>query len=286
MINAATVKALNKLKNQDVHLGNFLAEAHKTIEMIGSTAHNIAKGVSAFQRKNPLDWLAVKGTETGRLPRNLWCTIPNAWLQLQYGWNPLMSDIVGSMLHLYRRSRFEIPFVRVHSKQEDVIESTTSLSGAHAGSCDVTWQHNRAVNCFLVYQMANPTLAELSSLGLINPAEIVWELMRYSFVVDWFLPVGAWLSALTADVGYTFVTGGYSNISRMECKGVGSPYGFVNQPGVVDYQLAPPVISGRMTEFQRTCFSGSPVPGLYVKNPLSTLHAANAIALLAQVFSR
>jgi hypothetical protein len=33
------------------------------------------------------------------------------------------------------------------------------------------------------------------SLGLVNPAEIAWEVVPYSFVVDWFLPIGSYISA-------------------------------------------------------------------------------------------
>jgi len=33
------------------------------------------------------------------------------------------------------------------------------------------------------------------SLGLVDPVQIAWEVVPYSFVVDWFLPIGTYLSA-------------------------------------------------------------------------------------------
>jgi hypothetical protein len=34
------------------------------------------------------------------------------------------------------------------------------------------------------------------SLGLTDPLSVVWEIIPYSFVVDWFLPVGTYLENL------------------------------------------------------------------------------------------
>jgi hypothetical protein len=164
-----------------------------------------------------------------------------------------------------------------------VSEIHTTLAGASGGQCDVTWQNDYEVRVFLVYKLLSPVLAEMSSLGLINPAEIVWELLPYSFVVDWFVPVSAWLSALTADVGFSFLTGGYSNKAEIRAPVVSGATGFSNG-SITHYDLVSPSYFGRNKAFVRTCFEGSPVPGFYVKNPLSFTHVANAAALLKQAF--
>nr|QDH89095.1 MAG: hypothetical protein H2Bulk34326_000004 [Leviviridae sp.] len=283
LINATLTKALNNLKSQDIHLGNFLAEGHKTIDMVANTANKIANQVIRFRSKYPGDWLKVVGTQIGGLQRNLWCTIPNAWLQLQYGWIPLLSDIVGAMMHLARRDRFEIPYVSAHATGNNNVVTNSQLSGAQGGVVKYAWLQKQQVRVFLVYRLRSPALAELSSLGLINPAEIIWETTRYSFVVDWFLPVSAWLSALTGDVGYDFVTGGFSNTTKMDATSSGGVTGADNSASRT-YALSAPTFQGRMTVFSRSCYAASPVPGLYVKNPLSLVHMANAMALLQQAF--
>jgi hypothetical protein len=33
-------------------------------------------------------------------------------------------------------------------------------------------------------------------LGLLDPATVLWEIIPYSFVVDWFLPIGSYLDNL------------------------------------------------------------------------------------------
>lgn len=285
MINATLVKALNKVKSQDLHLGNFLAEGNKTVAMLVSTTHTILSAVRQFKRRYPLDWQIVRRVQRGGLRRQDWCFIPNSWLQLQYGWIPLMSDLYGGLNHLYRRSRFEVPFVRGHAanKSSATVETEAQGSVGDVWKAKCEWEQQQKVTVVLYYQIQNPQLAELSSLGLINPVEIVWELLPYSFVVDWLVPISDWLSALTADVGMTFLTGSISSKTKMRFKSSR----FSAFPGNVihvDGNPSLPTYGGTAESFQRTCLTSSPVPGLYVKSPISLKHAANALALLAQAF--
>ena len=47
----------------------------------------------------------------------------------------------------------------------------------------------------------NPNLYLLQQLGLLNPASIAWELVPYSFVLDWFSNIGQVLGQFTAFAG-------------------------------------------------------------------------------------
>jgi hypothetical protein len=282
-INMIEAKALNKLKNQDIHLGNFLAEAKQTMTLFSDNAIKIANQVRNFRRRYPDDFARAAGLQRPGLPRKLWCNIPNGWLELQYGWKPLMSDIYGAIHHLARTRRKDLDIVEVKAAGKDTAISYTYPLGDDSFAAEVPWEHIQQVFIGLKYQVMNAELAELSSLGLINPLEIVWEVTKYSFVVDWFLPVGTWLSALTADVGLNFLSGYYSVLSQMSVNGghlTGRPTN-----AVVSGDVSPPGYSGTYKNFVRKCYTSTPVPGLYFKNPLSGLHIANASALLIQAFS-
>ncbi|DAD51542.1 TPA_asm: maturation protein, partial [ssRNA phage Gephyllon.3_5] len=282
LINKALVKALNRLKDQEFHLGNFLGEGRQTIDLIGGTVKYIARQVTQFRRDNlPIVWELVKKYERGSLPKELWNCIPNAWLQLQYGWIPLMSDVVGSANHLARLSIEQKPLVFTKGQAkliEDVVQPIVSPI-LTANTASATWEREQKVFVNLVYGLNSPALVQLSQLGLINPAEIVWEVTRFSFVVDWFLPIGSWLSSLTGDVGYNFVTGGISRktVARFKSSSIKT-----TSAGAQNVQA--PWFTGDTSYFDRSCYTSSPVPGLYVKNPLSHMHALNAFSLLLQAF--
>jgi hypothetical protein len=281
MYNKALVKALNRLKDQEFHLGNFLAEGQQVVDLVGGTAKSIAQSVLHFRRRNPKQvWDLIKSYERGNLPRHLWRCIPNSWLQLQYGWIPLMSDVEGAANHLARLSIEQKPLVftrgsaKIEEEQDCPIASIYSVNSAVA-----TWVVTRKAMVNLVYGLETPALVQLSQLGLINPAEIVWEITRYSFVVDWFVPIGGWLSSLTGDVGYNFVTGGLSRKTLARFKS-----SHVTRTSSDAKNVEAPEFTGTIDNFARGCYTSSPVPGLYVKSPISLKHAANGIALLVQAF--
>lgn len=281
MINACLTKALNKLKSQDVHVGNFVAEFHQVIDMFRGHVSNIASQVRKFRDRYPKDFAKARGLEKGGLPRVNWCEIPNRWLELQYGWKPLMSDIYGGLQHLEKRVKKNSTLnVTVRSFHQDVVDDSVTFSSVGLFDATAHFLNQRTVRIFLVYGLASPGLAELSSLGLINPAEIIWETTRFSFVVDWFVPVSNWLSAVTAPTGYDFISGGQSVKSRRIFKGST----LANMGSIPVFYYSHLNIRGSAEYYTRTCYASSPVPGLYVKNPISFEHAANALALLAQAF--
>ena len=275
-VNRALVAALEKLRAEQFNLGLFAAEAKQTSRLLTKTFTAIAKASKRYRDGKPFYWRQAKKFE-GHVRRGLWCKIPEDWLELQYGWKPLMADVAGAVTHLYNRSRFSIPYVEVkHSLVEDGYVSQ-EVNGPLPGGGTLRHRFKRGVVVYLVYGLENPILAELSSLGLLNPASLVWEKMPWSFVVDWALPIGQWLNAMAGDAGYSFVTGGYTRWYKSSPERL-TPHVL---PSVNTYE---PSLRGRSVRVNRTCFSSSPFPGLYVKNPLSPTHLNNAMALLQSVY--
>jgi len=129
------------------------------------------------------------------------------------------------------------------------------------------------------YSVEPSYLSNLSQMGLLNPAEVAWELTPWSFVVDWFVPVGNVLEALTARVGVTFIDGFTSwkveSTYEDECIPSGNVYG----PVVVNTQR----MYRHNRGFERSKLTSFPVPGFYYKSPFSSKHALNALALLRQL---
>lgn len=286
--NRLEVKALNKLKNQDIHLGNFIAQSRQTVNLVGGFAWKAAHDVTRFQRQFPKDWETVKRIQTGSLLKKYWSLIPSRWLALQYGWIPLMSDVIGSCAALDKAAREPGGVFSVSASYDEEFNPVRRWLAASGSSyVDIENKGKHAATIRLWYELMNPVLAELSSLGLINPLECLWEVARYSFILDWVLPIGEWLSALTGDVGYQFKGGHYSVLSKGRYRVVKS---FLEDNTVsgartqVQGDIVTP--AGENFLFNRTCYLSSPVPGVYVKNPVSLAHLANGLSLLASALQR
>lgn len=50
-------------------------------------------------------------------------------------------------------------------------------------------------------EVINDSLLTLDQCGLINPLSVAWELVPFSFVVDWFLPIGTYINSMSDYAG-------------------------------------------------------------------------------------
>lgn len=279
LVTQAKVKALNKLKNSNFNLGVFLGEAKETQSLLIQTVGRIASSVTNFRRgASRKTWNAIVGRGGERGGK-----IPDAWLEVQYGWNPLMSDVLGSCQYLDALSRGNPPVMNVKATAFDRSVVNNHGTGTYGSTFTHRWDYRLLASVSLWYELQNPTLHELASLGLLNPLEIVWELVPYSFVIDWFLPVGSWLSTLDAAAGFKYVSGTTSTMIRYD---VSAPDYTLRQPYGPSYEIIGGGlgVSGRGFAMNRVVEGSSPVPGLYVKSPISAGHIANAMSLLISAF--
>jgi hypothetical protein len=131
--------------------------------------------------------------------------------------------------------------------------------------------------------MANTGSYLLESAGLVNPLSIAWELLPWSFVVDWFIPVGNTLEAMTAGYGLNDNGGWITEHvnTKLLIKHIVD-----EDDGTDGYRRVTP---GSFLEerfaFSRYCFIAWPEwTGFYTApNPYSSAHGFNAMALLRQL---
>jgi hypothetical protein len=152
-----------------------------------------------------------------------------------------------------------------------------------AGRCQA--QGSRGVRTKVYYVIDNAALRESAKLGLINPLLVGWELVPYSFVIDWFLPIGNMLEALDATVGTQFVSGTQTRWCDIDLTG----FTREDYTGKVDWpysEMTPLPFSGKIYSISRENLFGYPIVLPYVKNPFSTGHLINAVALARNLFKR
>jgi len=279
---AAVNKALSALKNQKVNLGVAFAERKETAELFLSVAKKISKQVEHYKSLSPKKWRKVLGEGKRGSSKD----IPKDWLELQYGWKPLLSDVHGACQAIENKDRDGDAYRatvhgRVSSQISDSFIKTSDYSSAIYANCKVEGNHR--CHCRLDYVLENPLLATLAQMGVTNPVEIVWERVPYSFVVDWFLPVGNYINLWDADLGWRFIGGSVGKLSKFKVSG---PI-VLNQDREPYWALQS---SGHYVEnghnFERVVFSSSPSPRLpSFKQPLTSGHIANAMSLLVSAFS-
>lgn len=285
LLDKALISARNKLKNMKVDLGTAFAERRQTAELVGDTAFRIARSALALRKgdwRRSLSYLGVipkKGKRYHRSQRPKGSSFPRKWLELQYGWKPLLSDVHGALSALENRDRSDWRVTSKGGANKKVVYPTYTKSENAFYTDTVCFEERR---CYVRIDAipSNDSLASLSSVGVTNPLNVAWELVPFSFVVDWFVPVGSYLQSLDALTGYddVHVSTTHTRRTRWDTSCRFREAGF----------------KGVFTECYKEDFSlersvGTSVPfptRPHVKDPLSLGHFANAMSLLVTAFGK
>lgn len=268
--NRLITECINKVADPKMELGNFLAQGGKTASEIAHLMLRVLRAYRAARSGNVSGVaraLGVGSLSFGGTSKD----VAKLWLEHRYGWLPLLSDIKDLSGVLSKGLGDKAPILHATRNLQDRYPWSPIGNQGYADLTGVMLVNRR---CKLWYVLDDITLFRLSQLEVINPLEVAWELLPYSFVIDWFLPVGNLLAAWTGTWGLTYLdgcittraegaAGGFHKhgMTGWEFSGIPS-FWELNQMGMLREPLA------------------TAYPGLYVKSPFSWLHAANALALL------
>jgi hypothetical protein len=179
--------------------GQDIVEIKQTLESIIHPLSSLRKHVSTYF----LNLAKIKGkyqrirTLSGR-NRSLAKALSDTYLEWTFGWNPLASDIAQGIVDLSKsRNRFES--TPVHASAKGIYQGTLSdLVNTNADHCFIVGSQKftaeysiklkGAVNAY--YQGTPPTLRQNLQLLPEDFAPTVWNVLPYSFVIDYFLNVG------------------------------------------------------------------------------------------------
>jgi hypothetical protein len=219
----------SKLDQVDLETLVTIAELPKAIKMIAERAQDLT--------------CAYKNVKKGRIGAALECVVSNsspkrrakaekvgkkAWartkdasstfLEMKYGWNPAIYDVYSAMEALDKSWSDEPADVKIKTGSV----RTEPLKWTRLGVEKYGHVYSSTGNAKEIYtvtgfvRVTDPELRRLASLGLLNPALVAWELIPFSFVWDWFNPIGNWLHSLTADVGTTWIRGSEGYMRKLK----------------------------------------------------------------------
>jgi len=199
--NDAAIKVLGKMADAKVNLAVAYAEATKTSNLILDTARRIDRAYRALRKGN----FKVVARELNITPSK----VHKTWLEYKYGWMPLLMDVKGSAEFFAQQSLTRSPKFTCTAVTEQVQYLAGTDNLGKLGGAGTDWIANyvleRKVTCKIKLdcELSDPHYSELQQLGLTNPALVAWELVPFSFVFDWFIQVGDYLTALSAFHGVT-----------------------------------------------------------------------------------
>lgn len=186
----------------------FFAEIRKTWNMVFGLAQNLRNLMNRIerllmQRRSDMTFaglLALKAKQARDL------RLEDIWLEARYGWRILIYDIKDASEALSRLGKER---TRVRTKEDELDSySTTSTVVSQWGdqgtvTNTVTTSYNVSTIGRIVADFSPPSVR-------MNPVLTAWELVKFSWVVDWFFHVAQWLEALSFLTMQTRMTSAWS----------------------------------------------------------------------------
>lgn len=258
--NAAIQKLYDLLAENKAQMATTFAERQQTIDLVADKLEKVFRAYRDVKRGNPNRAARRLGLKSHRARSK---QASGQWLELQYGWMPLVGDI-HTMLDFNTPIRNSIFGV---GKTNEQLSYSKSLYGI--GKFEVNASYRSIVKYGADVHVRDPALAFSQRAGILNPAVVAWELMPFSFVVDWALPIGDYLDNLTATVGLSFTNTYRSHQAIIEVSA---------KSNINTATQKPALFNGFARETYRNLVA-FPSPSLNIKNPISPVHLANALAL-------
>lgn len=299
------LKLLSKLseraRGHSFNLGVALAESSQTLQLVATTLVRMTSAVRAISRGDVSQALrslgAVptpemlkkhKGKErkarrsrefrlTGRMHQK---DVSSMWLEIQYGWSPLLQDVHESMQAYAKHtdpprvSQYSVTVSK--SKEQEILPL-----GPGSGKLRRINSRNTVSKTLTVTQYEQ--LSVPRALGLADPRPILWEKVPFSFVADWFIPIGSYLDSLAT---VPFIVATYQSVVRDITVGDQQGGADPNYPLVTNWIGAS--AHGSRIAYTRT-YPGSitvPLPQFKpMEQVFTTGHIKNGIALLHQLLT-
>jgi len=263
-------RLVSKIKGHEFNLAVNAAQSDQLTKMVLGNLRKIGGAVRSLRRGNVA--AAARSLGTNQRPKPLTSKdVAGRWLEMQYGWLPTLSDTFEAakafeQLTQQRTSTHHASLKSRGSYEASLSPNLYRYPGRYTTTVRITAELTE-----------NPSAQR--SMGLYDPLSVAWEIIPWSFVVDWFIPIGTYLENLAIIPSLTgrFLTSTHwKNVATYSNGGIHSS--FITTTGTREFQEFGLIreVSTSLTT-QRPSFVA---PGL----ALNSRRILNAVALTRQLF--
>jgi hypothetical protein len=188
-------------------LGVAFAESSQSLAMMSKAVTSIWQSMRLVRKGRFLDAaqrLGLNYVPQGVNRRRRWA---DNWLEYHFGWVPFIHDVYDTAEVLNNPIK---TFSKARGRAQ---EDYSFVRRDNLGSVSQHWSAYtivRAQQGGYIKAITNGTYHTLDQFGVLNPALVAWELVPFSFVIDWFANIGDVLQSYSdfagMEMGGTYTT--------------------------------------------------------------------------------
>lgn len=175
----------------------FSGELRETLNMLVRPAKALRTGISDYLKTVRKRSRRLNRTQASRI-------VAQTWLEYAFGWKPLAHDIEDACRAL-RKSKYAFPIFQMvrGSAHDKEFTDTADINTSFSSFWSIQFTHHRMDDVFVQYRGNYfASSADISGFRLagFRPTEFfptIWELIPYSFLVDYFTNIGGIISSLS-----------------------------------------------------------------------------------------
>ncbi len=295
LLNNARISAIanlnNSMRGSQFSLGVTMLEGRKTINFIALSAKRIIDAYKLVRKgrfakaADVLSMPKISSRQKRRMRSQLrrgTQGFTDNWLAYRYGVRPLVFDVYNSIDAYHTLALSNLDDIRYKGFSR---KQLSSISGFATNEIRARSNFNISAAC------TDRTNLAVSTLGLDNPLLIAWELIPFSFIFDWFVPVGTWLEAMKTPSGFLYNNGSegtwykHSGNYFQPASTSGSLSGYYYS------ETGPKTAVYDREDFQRTVLSDFPSPSgppsvEALSNALNLSKAIDAVSILTNLSTK
>lgn len=279
-------RLLQKVKSHDFNLAVNLGQLHQTVDLLVGNLRKLGLAAIALKRGQ----FVTAARQLGAKPRGTrlkTTDISGRWLELQYGWLPLLGDSFEAA------KAFEAISDGPRSQTFRTSIKKEIIGNGCQSPTIFEMPYRERLSRYIQYECVEE-MGFARQLGLLDPLSVAWELLPWSFVVDWFIPIGSYIDLvnqipalkgrfLTTDVNKRETIGKCGLHPSTVWTGPGFPY-----RRQIAGVLKVPAVRQKQVTVNRV-YSDSlsvPLPNMHLGGAVHGRRLWNAISLTQQRFSR
>ncbi len=268
----ATFVLLNRI-NSRVHQGKAqlltaFGERKKSIQMIQKRVGQAVPLIRDYKKESQrLERKIRKSALAPKKLKRLVKLLSDLRLEFSFGWAPIASD-------LYKLGNEIMPPIFFADVTASYVEeqSIQTVPPGYVGG----YMGSIKLKAWCQISMSNPFSSSASQIGLTDPLETAWELVPWSFAVDWIWPLGDYLSQANMFAGLNVLS------SSLTIRQTGD--------GDITFNSEHPAKGAssqlKLKHYRRTSFPNPSLPR-FMDSPFGSLsRTLNQLALLGQMVGK